>query len=108
MDLYVVVAGRRSVTHSAKVDFDDSHSFVTEVPRENLPRGLSQITIFDKSGSVLAERSIYNSKNSSVAGIITSKKVYKQREKVSIEFSFRNKEEGPLEGELSVSVAFLC
>ncbi|MBI1768548.1 MAG: hypothetical protein HYR67_09250 [Bacteroidetes bacterium] len=103
-DLYLVVASRRRITYSSKIDFDNNQSYATEVSRENLPRGLSQIVVFDKSGSVLAERNIYNSKTNNVVTITPSKKVYKQREKVNVEFSLRDKEEEPIEGEFSVSV----
>src|SRR5258708_36256913 len=55
-EFYAVVVGRRKIGFSSVFNFDDTNASQILIPRENLPDGLNQLTVFDKAGNILANR----------------------------------------------------
>ncbi|MEP3837461.1 MAG: hypothetical protein ABJM36_07425 [Algibacter sp.] len=66
-------------------------SLSLQLPKDNLPEGISQITLYDEEGRPQSERLVYINKNQDVnVGLSTNKRSYKPREKVILKVSSKN------------------
>jgi len=74
-------------------------------PKKMLPSGVSQITLYNESGEVLAERMVFINHNSLMKMEVTSNKPsYNPFEKVTMDFILNDVKDNPLETDFSVSV----
>jgi len=86
-DLLVTVSVHKKILKTLIVKTDKlSNSFI--LPAEELPDGIFMITLFGLDNNPLCERLIYVQNNEEVNVLIeTDKKVYKQRDSVSVKLS---------------------
>lgn len=74
-------------------------------PKRMIPSGVSQITLFDKKGNVLAERKVFVNHMSQIKIVSKfDKKSYKPNEKIKMDFLINDNKGNPVETGFSVSV----
>ncbi|MBN2612941.1 MAG: TonB-dependent receptor plug domain-containing protein [Bacteroidales bacterium] len=89
-----------TVTHSGKKGFRE-----VELPINECPAGIAQITIFDHHGVACAERLVFiNPEKNLKISISTDKKKYAPREMVKLNIRTTDYKNKPVSGNLSVSV----
>jgi hypothetical protein len=103
-ELYLIVTNRKKIVYSAPIAFDNNAQFQVIVPSEYLKNGLSQATVFNADGTILAERIFLSNKLQVFATITSPNKVVHPRDKIDIEFNLRDKVGNSLQGDFSVSV----
>jgi hypothetical protein len=103
-ELYVVIVGRRKIVFSVVANFSDTHTSQISIPRENLPDGLNQLTVFDKSGTILADRIFFIRRNGVSATITLPNNALGQRERIDVETLLQDSYGNPLSGNLILSV----
>lgn len=76
------------------------------IPAELIPFGIGAITVFDSSGTPLAERSIFREPaDQPLLNIETDKTVYEHKSKVQVKLKATDKYGNPVQGILSLSCA---
>jgi len=103
-ELYAVVVGRRKIVFSAVANFNDTNTSQILIPRENLPDGLNQLTLFDKAGNVLADRIFFIHRNEVTASIKLENNSLGQRERIDVETLVQDNYGNPLSGNFTISV----
>jgi hypothetical protein len=87
--LGVSIMCRGEIVYFRKI-YPDSGAGVLKIPREDLPEGVNQITLFDAKGEVFAERPVFISRTQNSGHrieAIPDKEEYAPRERISIDFS---------------------
>ncbi|PQV49549.1 hypothetical protein CLV33_103185 [Jejuia pallidilutea] len=81
----------RGVTYFVEtLELTDNKLFI-ELPEDNLPEGINQITLLDDALRPQSERLVYVEKNKDVkVKVSTNKTIYKPKEKVAISVSSKN------------------
>ncbi|MCR8667276.1 TonB-dependent receptor [Aestuariibaculum sp. M13] len=77
-----------------------------ELPKDQIPEGICQITIYDKNALPQSERLVYIDKSDGEdldISLTTNKKVYKPEEKVEIQVVSKNKSGQPLPASFSLA-----
>lgn len=83
--VYFVLSKGQHIYYGAKVDFKKSTQGMVNIPGNQVPKGLSLITVFDHSESILAQRLIKIPESlSTEVKLMTDRKTYGVREKVTI------------------------
>lgn len=100
-----VVTSRGELRHYWLASADSNDEVVYDIDRAALPTGVSQITIFDTSGNVLADRLVFINHNDAVTIEPTSSKaIYEPYEKVEMDFTLSDKGGAPVNVPFSLSV----
>lgn len=88
-----------------KISFDSEDMLYFSFPKKMLPSGITQITLFDSQGNVLAERMIFINHHSEMKmEVVQNKPSYLPFDKIGLVFSVKDKNEHPVETNLSVAV----
>ncbi|MCL3781116.1 hypothetical protein EMN47_12070 [Prolixibacteraceae bacterium JC049] len=83
----------------------DSPQTVVRINKNDMPSGISCITIFDENEVAVAERLIYNQIRPELnISVKTNKTNYKNREKVTLEIETKNKAGKPVAATLSMAI----
>ncbi|MCA6073476.1 MG2 domain-containing protein [Fulvivirga sedimenti] len=91
----ICYAAQGSITNSSRV----------RIPKQNLPNGITQITVFDENGIPKCERLIFvNHGNSMSINITTDQSSYGERQKVSMEIKATDPLADSVDAIFSVSV----
>ena len=97
----ISVSCRGKVYSFEVISFEDEDSFSLHVPKDRLPAGCLQVTVFDSSGQVLAERLAFNGKYTHTPLTVKQDKDrYSAFDKISLDFSLADS----LETAFSLSV----
>jgi len=76
-----------------------------DILKNDIPKGLSYVTIIDEHENLLANRWIYNEIEQQINyNIDIQKREYSTREKIKIDISAMNKEGVPIESDISISI----
>ncbi|MGV3539720.1 MAG: TonB-dependent receptor plug domain-containing protein [Rufibacter sp.] len=79
--------------------------FQVDIPKEKIPSGISQITLFNQAGEPLAERLVFVNQNQNLQVTISpDKPVYKPREKITLRVDVKDQQGNPVAGNFSMSV----
>ncbi|WP_165864968.1 TonB-dependent receptor plug domain-containing protein [Rufibacter latericius] len=79
--------------------------FLINIPKEKLPTGVVQFTLFSNAGEPLAERLVFSNRHDQLQLTLTPDKPdYKPREKVTMQLQAKTAEGTPVSGHFSVSV----
>jgi hypothetical protein len=103
-EFYLVASGQGVLYAAAKVTFNENASTVVVIPRNDLPAGMLQITLFQKNGSVVAERLIYSDSPSATVTADLPKKEFNVREKVVLKVKVKDQAGNPIKGKLGATV----
>ncbi|MCC5921977.1 MAG: TonB-dependent receptor plug domain-containing protein [Cyclobacteriaceae bacterium] len=100
-----ILAQTRGIIHySARSDLS-SNAAIAEIPKENIPSGITQITVTDHNGVPLAERLIFVDQKDQVNFNITANKsTYAPRELVNLDIQATDASGKPIVADLSLSV----
>ncbi|WP_161889785.1 TonB-dependent receptor plug domain-containing protein [Pontibacter russatus] len=104
-EVVLIGQSRGVVRYASKAKFTDS-SFIVEVPKENFPAGVTQLTLFDAAtGEPLSERLVFIRKrqNNLTLSIKSSKPSYGPRELVQLEITATDANGGPVAANLSLA-----
>lgn len=78
---------------------------VVDIPRQSLPSGVAQITLFSDTGTPLAERLVFQNRQDHLQLSLTpDKPLYKPREKITMRLQAKNYNGQPVAGHFSVAV----
>ena len=103
--LMLLVASQGRLFFSAELKFAEKEFVQVNIPQDNLPEGVAQLWILDRSGTPLASRLFPVTKNYAVkADLRISKSVVATREKISVDLALSDQFGKPLMGDFSVSV----
>ncbi|MBD0831285.1 TonB-dependent receptor plug domain-containing protein [Aestuariibaculum sediminum] len=101
-----VVARVRGVTYfQGELAFNEKQIFF-ELPKEKIPEGICQVTVYDAQGIPQSERLVYIDKTSESdlnIRLTTDKKSYKPEEQVALTVVAKNKAGDPVSASFSVS-----
>ena len=87
------------------LNFDNYNSFDISIPKKLLPTGVNQITLFDITGRILAERLVFINNNDFInIEVSQSKESYQPYEEINIEFNVSDNNKIPVQTTLSVAV----
>jgi hypothetical protein len=103
-EFYLVGQTRGVLCYASKVTLPST--FITvKVPKQNFPKGIAQISLFDVSGNPIGERLVFvDKKDDLLVKVETDKMSYKPREKVTLSIELVNEKGNPVAADLSVSV----
>lgn len=103
-EAYLVGQTRGVMCYAAKVTLPGAF-VTTKIPKQNFPKGIAQITLFDALGNPIGERLVYiDKKDDLLVKIQTDKLSYKPREKVTVLVEVTNEKGEPLAADLSLAV----
>lgn len=101
--LTLVAQTRGVLVQAARVPLSRSAS-VVQLPRAEFPEGIAQLTLFDETNKPINERLVFVSKNEQLTvGIMPTKTVYKNREKVELTITTTDAAGKPLAANLSIA-----
>jgi hypothetical protein len=104
-ELNVIASSRGQAAHSTRVRLTDQGQASVEIPLQVLREGLTNISVLDDKGNVVAFRNFYNAGLPQVgATIMPSKQNFNAREDISIDVQLKDSDGRPVEGEFSISV----
>lgn len=102
--LKLIIRARGALVYSKQIEVHKPNLNLF-FSKENLPSGLSTITLMDSDNNPIAERHVYNNKEFSYdIDIKTAKKSYGFREKVTLNIQTKDKKGNPIPANLSLSV----
>ncbi len=100
----VIAQARGEIYYAGQVMMSQDNILLT-IPKEQLPQGTAQITLFNEKGEPQTERLVYMHLNKlAETKITTNKPFFAPKEKVTMEILATNSDGKPLEGEFSLSV----
>jgi len=100
---HIIVQSRGMVYYAKDAAF--SSSLVIPIPKENLPDGISQITIFDENGIAQCERLVFVNHNDHMGiSIKSDRQSYEQREKVELQIDLAVKGQDSVNAVFSITV----
>jgi len=102
---YTLVAQSRGrLLHLARGPLDRKAA-VASIPREKLPEGITQLTLFDETDKPVCERLIFNDRNNRLTiSLKAQKAAFGPREPVQVELSATDSGGQPVQGNFAVSV----
>ncbi|MBK5277785.1 MAG: hypothetical protein JJE09_02870 [Bacteroidia bacterium] len=104
-ELYLIVVAQSKLNYSVPFELEDKESLQIQLPHKKFPFGVSQISVINSKGKVLAERLIYIKDQSEIqVNISTEKYVYGSREKIAVNLSLKDELGNPIKSDLTVSV----
>ncbi len=99
------IACRGKVYIFETIDFSLTAEKLLQIPRQSLPSGVNQATLFTKEGEILAERLFFVNHHDNANIVATQQKAaYSPFEKINIGFEVMDKNANPIESTFSVSV----
>lgn len=104
-NLGVTISCRGVVYNTAELLASPAKSILVSFPRKSLPSGVSQITVFNTSGDVLAERLLFvNHRDGLNIGITQDKNSYAPFDKVNLDVHLEDSRNHPVEAVFSLAV----
>ncbi len=101
-----LIAQSGGVVYYAGKSKPGSKSFTTVLPKNRFPTGIVQFTLFSSTGEPLNERLVFIQNHDQLKlDVNTGKQNYATREKVKISLNAKDKDNQPVTGSFSVSVA---
>ena len=86
--VHVIIWHHNRIVYEAELSFKRKDGHIIQIPKENMPEGVSGITLFTSSGQVLAERLFYIPAPANDAiQILLSNENYQVRESVEVELA---------------------
>lgn len=103
-DLYVI-AQSNGVVYASFALKAEKTIIAAAIPIESFPTGLVQLTLFNQNNSPIAERLIFvNHHDALKIDIKTAEPVANTRKKTTLDFSIKDGNENPIDGNFSVAV----
>lgn len=103
--LGLTVSSRGRVYAFEQLTIGQENALMLSLPKKMLPSGVSQVSLFNEKGDVLAERLVFvNHRSAMNIRVSQDKPVYKPYEKVSMQFNFADLKDAPVETTFSVAV----
>ncbi|CAN1537401.1 TonB-dependent receptor, plug domain containing protein [Spirosomataceae bacterium] len=100
-----VMAQTRGEIYYAGQVMMSQNTILLNIPKDKLPQGTAQITLFNEKGDPQCERLVYMHLNQmATAAVKSNKAFYGQREKVTLEIQANSFDGKPLEGDFSLAV----
>jgi hypothetical protein len=104
-ELNVITSSRGQAVHATRVRITEGGQASVEIPAQVLKEGLTNISVLDDQGNVVAFRNFYNETSSQVeVSIVPSKQNFDTRKNISIDVQLKDSDGQPVEGEFSISV----
>ena len=104
-DVLLVVQAADKIYYTAIGNLRRRSSFVANIPKEGLPAGIIQLTLFNGEGNPECERLVFiNCSDALQVTIETDKKAYAPREKVVMDVSVSDFNGNPVAGNFSLAV----
>ena len=99
-----LVCSTRGITYYDGALALNQTKFSFILPEDELPEGITQMTLYDNQAKPLSERLVYIAKNNSTDVTISSDKPqYNPNEKVNLKISAKDKQGNPLQASFSIS-----
>ncbi|MFK7947801.1 MAG: carboxypeptidase-like regulatory domain-containing protein, partial [Saprospiraceae bacterium] len=96
---------RGEVVHTEEIKPTQISQYQLKIPTENLPIGMSRITIIDESHNALAQRLVFLNQDKQLdISVKTDKELYLPREKINAEITVKDHNGKPIKGNFSMSV----
>ncbi|MCZ6900016.1 MAG: hypothetical protein O7F74_07235 [Bacteroidetes bacterium] len=104
-EIYIIVSARGKIFHTVTI-LQGARDFVEiKIPQQNLPEGITHVSLLNKAGNLLASRDFYSPGIKLVqAKVETAKQSFQTREKVMLEVTLTDRQGQPVEGEFSIKV----
>ena len=101
--IYLLMQSRGEPKYLIPIDFNNEP---IQIPRQNLPSGIIQVTLSDKNFMPFSERLVFNYKEQDIASsfFTTSRNSYKSRELVKTKIRLTDNDNNPVIGDFSLSV----
>ncbi|MDP5139559.1 MAG: hypothetical protein NWP83_03705, partial [Spirosomaceae bacterium] len=104
-EVALVAQSKGRVYFSGKVKLRQS-TLMVEIPRTNLPSGVTQLTLFDDAGKPHCERLIYSIDKTPISAVLsTTKKEFTNRELVELKLKVTGADGLPIRGNFSLAVS---
>ncbi|GAB4055661.1 TonB-dependent receptor plug domain-containing protein [Spirosoma litoris] len=101
--LTLLAQTRGQVIHVVNIPIAKKTSLI-QLPRNNFPEGISQLTVFDETQKPVSERLVFINKNEQLSiTLAPDKKTYKNREKVDLTISTTNAQGKPVSANVSLA-----
>ncbi|QMW00420.1 TonB-dependent receptor plug domain-containing protein [Spirosoma foliorum] len=101
--LTLLAQTRGQVIHVVNIPIAKKTSLI-QLPRNNFPEGISQLTVFDETQKPVGERLVFINKNEQLSiTLAPDKKTYKNREKVDLTISTTNAQGKPVSANVSLA-----
>ncbi|WP_428660126.1 TonB-dependent receptor plug domain-containing protein [Runella sp.] len=102
-EMALIAQTRGEVVYAAKTSMNRRMSLFN-IPKNTLPEGITQLTLFDEKSRPVCERLIFTNKNRPLSVQIQSDKpTYKIREKVELELTAKDAAGNPVSGNFSLA-----
>ena len=101
---YLILSRHYNAYYSAVVKFDSNPTLVVNIPRDNLPSGIMQLTLFDEEGSATAERLLYSSGPSASIATDIGAAAFNVREQVVVKIKVADAAGNPVGAKLAATV----
>ncbi len=103
--LGLTVMCRGVVVRFDQIKWNGQTSTTLEIPKNTLPEGVNQLTLFDTEGRIYADRLFFIKPTKQVQFALENKKnIYQPREKVEMNFKLTDNEGNPLHTMFSLAV----
>jgi hypothetical protein len=103
-ELFLVVTNRRKIAFSTPFMLNTNGTFELNLPLEGIRNGMSEATVFDNEGEVVAQRIFSVYKNPISATLESSSKLISTRENAEVGVSLKDNLGNPVQGYFSFSV----
>jgi hypothetical protein len=104
-ELNVITSSRGQAVHATRVRITEGGQASVEIPAQVLKEGLTNISVLDDQGNVVAFRNFYNAALSQVdVSIVPAKQSFDTRDNISIDVQLKDSDGKPVEGEFSISI----
>jgi TonB-dependent SusC/RagA subfamily outer membrane receptor len=104
-EIGLVAQSKGRIYFSGKAKIKENTLFI-EIPKKNLPAGVTQLTLIDDTGKPHCERLIYLQDKEPVSAVFSAqKKEFDSRELVELKLKITNSEGLPVQGNFSVVVS---
>ncbi len=102
-NIQIIVQSRGIIRYAAEATITNSSAI--RIPKDKLPTGISQITIFDEYGTPQCERLVFINHDDQLGIAVESNKPsYEEREKVKLKIKFQTSGQDTLDAVCSVTV----
>ena len=104
-EVLIVVQAAGKIYYTANGNFRRRFSFAAAIPKNNLPAGIAQLTLFNAEGNPECERLIFINRHHDLqVKIETDKNRYNPREKILLDISVSDFYGNPVTGNFSLAV----
>ena len=104
--LYVLLENRGEVIHTEAIKPTKIPQYQFKIPTDNLPIGMSRITVIDEKYNALAQRLVFLNQDKQLdISVKTDKELYLPRENVKAKITVKDHNGNPVQGNFVMSVA---